>query len=191
MDNERYDDYNRWTGGINFGGKARTRHSQHCHCHHLLVLQAVCTDLLCKFLLMKDHRALGMPKGPPTVCSADGLWIFIRRVLVKMLCRCRQSFDRHPHGGTGAESDIFMVQIFPKMKNYTPYNRATSVGNQLLNNYRKFLLNYEICHRSRDLGGPLATPSAVTEVGEASTPAHATARLYICPWQGPQMAVLF
>lgn len=21
MDNERYDDYNRWTGGINFGGK--------------------------------------------------------------------------------------------------------------------------------------------------------------------------
>ena len=57
------------------------------------------------------------------------------------------------------------VQIFPKMKNYTPYNRATSVGNQLLNNYRKFLLNYEICHRSRDLGGPIATPSAVTEVG--------------------------
>ena len=56
------------------------------------------------------------------------------------------------------------VQIFPKMKNYTPYNRATSVGNQLLNNYRKFLLNYEICHRSRDLGGPIATPSAVTEV---------------------------
>lgn len=51
------------------------------------------------------------------------------------------------------------------MKNYTPYNRATSVGNQLLNNYRKFLLNYEICHRSRDLGGPIATPSAVTEVG--------------------------
>ena len=59
-----------------------------------------------------------------------------------------------------------VVQIFPKMKNYTPYNRATSVGNQLLNNYRKFLLNYEICHRSRDLGGPLATPSAVTAVTE-------------------------
>ena len=57
-----------------------------------------------------------------------------------------------------------LLQIFPKMKNYTPYNRATSVGNQLLNNYRKFLLNYEICHRSRDLGGPIATPSAVTEV---------------------------
>ena len=30
VDNERYDDYNRWTGGINFGGKARTRHSSHC-----------------------------------------------------------------------------------------------------------------------------------------------------------------
>lgn len=23
VDNERYDDYNRWTGGINFGGKVR------------------------------------------------------------------------------------------------------------------------------------------------------------------------
>ena len=30
MDNERYDDYNRWTGGINFGGKARTRHFSRC-----------------------------------------------------------------------------------------------------------------------------------------------------------------
>ena len=84
--------------------------------------------------------------------------------LVKMLCRCRQ---KTPHGSNGAESDVSLVQIFPKMKNYTPYNRATSVGNQLLNNYRKFLLNYEICHRSRDLGGPLATPSAVTEVRDA------------------------
>lgn len=25
VDNERYDDYNRWTGGINFGGKASSR----------------------------------------------------------------------------------------------------------------------------------------------------------------------
>ena len=24
VDNERYDDYNRWTGGINFGGKVRS-----------------------------------------------------------------------------------------------------------------------------------------------------------------------
>ena len=30
VDNERYDDYNRWTGGINFGGKARTRHFSRC-----------------------------------------------------------------------------------------------------------------------------------------------------------------
>ncbi|CAL8466428.1 g5964 [Coccomyxa elongata] len=74
VDNERYDDYNRWTGGINFGGK-----------------------------------------------------------------------------------------VFPRMKNYTPYNRATSVGNQLLNNYRKFLLAYEVCHRSKDLAGPVPTPSATNE----------------------------
>ena len=50
------------------------------------------------------------------------------------------------------------------MKNYTPYNRATSVGNQLLNNYRKFLLAYEVCHRSKDLAGPIPTPSATNEV---------------------------
>ena len=55
------------------------------------------------------------------------------------------------------------LQIFPRMKNYTPYNRATSVGNQLLNNYRKFLLAYEVCHRGKDLVGG-ATRSAVTEV---------------------------
>ena len=83
------------------------------------------------------------------------------------------------------------MQIFPKMKNYTPYNRATSVGNQLLNNYRKFLLNYEICHRSRDLGGPLATPSAVTEV-RTQYMAHYyyyfCRSLYDCTWQGAQKA---
>ena len=28
VNNERYDDYNRWTGGINFGGKVRPR--EHC-----------------------------------------------------------------------------------------------------------------------------------------------------------------
>jgi hypothetical protein len=55
------------------------------------------------------------------------------------------------------------AQVFPRMKNYTPYNRATSVGNQLLNNYRKFLLAYEVCHRSKDLAGPLPTPSATNE----------------------------
>ena len=63
-------------------------------------------------------------------------------------------------------------QIFPRMKNYTPYNRATSVGNQLLNNYRKFLLAYEACHRPKDLAG--ATRSAVTEVGELGNPKSKT-----------------
>lgn len=29
VDNERYDDYNRWTGGINFGGKVRFQHQSH------------------------------------------------------------------------------------------------------------------------------------------------------------------
>ena len=77
-------------------------------------------------------------------------------------------------------SSLSAVQIFPKMKNYTPYNRATSVGNQLLNNYRKFLLNYEICHRSRDLGGPIATPSAVTEVGCCASSAFSVLPFQCC-----------
>ncbi|CAD7699734.1 unnamed protein product [Ostreobium quekettii] len=45
----------------------------------------------------------------------------------------------------------FAGHIFPKMKNYTKGNRATSVGNQLLNNYRKFLFDYERAWRHIDI----------------------------------------
>ena len=38
------------------------------------------------------------------------------------------------------------------MRNWTANNRATSVGNQLHCNYRKFLLAYECAHAPRDLG---------------------------------------
>lgn len=134
-----------------------------------VVILAVCTDLLHNFPLTKDHRGSGHAKRASYhLLSRWPLYIHqLAMALVKMLCRCGQGLEVTPHGSNSAESDVSLVQIFPKMKNYTPYNRATSVGNQLLNNYRKFLLNYEICHRSRDLGGPLATPSAVTEVRDA------------------------
>ncbi len=40
-----------------------------------------------------------------------------------------------------------VLQIFPNMSNYTSHHRATSVGNQLLQNYRKFLASYEDWHQ--------------------------------------------
>lgn len=43
------------------------------------------------------------------------------------------------------------LQIFPKMRNYTANNKATSVGNQLLTNYKKFLLSYERAYSSVDI----------------------------------------
>ncbi|KAK9787109.1 hypothetical protein WJX73_001287 [Symbiochloris irregularis] len=46
----------------------------------------------------------------------------------------------------------FAGEVFPKLRNWTANNRATSVGNQLHTNYRKFLLAYELAHRSVDLG---------------------------------------
>lgn len=45
----------------------------------------------------------------------------------------------------------FAGHIFPKLKNYSKDNRATSVGNQLLSNYRKFLYEYERAWQHIDL----------------------------------------
>lgn len=52
----------------------------------------------------------------------------------------------------------FAGDIFPKMKNWTANNRATSVGNQLLNNYKKFLLHYEKAWSVVDLGRRVSKP---------------------------------
>ncbi|KAK9845836.1 hypothetical protein WJX81_003853 [Elliptochloris bilobata] len=54
----------------------------------------------------------------------------------------------------------FGGRIFPAMRNFTPNNRATSIGNQLINNYRKFLLAYERHHRPRDLPAPPVSEGA-------------------------------
>lgn len=48
--------------------------------------------------------------------------------------------------------------MFPKLRNWTANNRATSVGNQLHTNYRKFLLAYELAHRTMDLGASAQAP---------------------------------
>ena len=47
----------------------------------------------------------------------------------------------------------FAGSIFPNMRNYTPNHKATSIGNQLLSNYKKFLYEYEKCYAPRDLLG--------------------------------------
>ena len=47
----------------------------------------------------------------------------------------------------------FAGSIFPNMRNYTPNHKATSIGNQLLSNYKKFLYEYEKCYAPRDLQG--------------------------------------
>lgn len=109
--------------------------------------------------------------GERSAADADVKFLLPAIVLHEEWGRPNMSTDGTTSQKVNAAPDVCVImQIFPKMKNYTPYNRATSVGNQLLNNYRKFLLNYEICHRSRDLGGPIATPSAVTEVSSDFRP---------------------
>lgn len=45
----------------------------------------------------------------------------------------------------------FAGHVFPKMLNFTKDHRATSVGNQLLTNYRKYLYDYERAWRHIDL----------------------------------------
>ncbi|KAK9812968.1 hypothetical protein WJX72_006606 [[Myrmecia] bisecta] len=62
----------------------------------------------------------------------------------------------------------FAGQIFPKMRNYTQNHRATSIGNQLLSNYRKFLVAYEVCHQHKDLDSLQPGSKAVSETQGAS-----------------------
>eukprot|EP00192_Tetraselmis_astigmatica_P007651 CAMPEP_0117649096 /NCGR_PEP_ID=MMETSP0804-20121206/780_1 /TAXON_ID=1074897 /ORGANISM="Tetraselmis astigmatica, Strain CCMP880" /LENGTH=801 /DNA_ID=CAMNT_0005454791 /DNA_START=167 /DNA_END=2573 /DNA_ORIENTATION=+ len=45
----------------------------------------------------------------------------------------------------------FSGSVFRKMTNFTENNKATSIGNQLLTNYKKFLLSYERANASRDI----------------------------------------
>ncbi|KAK9857193.1 hypothetical protein WJX84_009152 [Apatococcus fuscideae] len=55
--------------------------------------------------------------------------------------------ERYDSYGRWTGTINFAGQIFPKMSNFTSNHRATSVGNQLLQNYRKFLAAYEDWHQ--------------------------------------------
>lgn len=45
--------------------------------------------------------------------------------------------ERYDEGGRWVGSINFAGQIFKSMRNYTANNRATSIGSQLLTNYRQ------------------------------------------------------
>ena len=59
--------------------------------------------------------------------------------------------ERYDEGGRWIGAINFAGNIFPRLQNYTEDNRATSIGNQLLSNYRKFLYDYERAWRHVDL----------------------------------------
>eukprot|EP00803_Ostreobium_quekettii_P008408 evm.model.scf_171.11 EVM.evm.TU.scf_171.11 scf_171:106301-112328(+) len=61
--------------------------------------------------------------------------------------------EKYDEAGRWVGGINFAGHIFPKLKNYTKDNRATSVGNQLLSNYRKFLYDYERAWRHVDILG--------------------------------------
>ena len=61
--------------------------------------------------------------------------------------------ERYDESNRWCGSINFAGSIFPNMRNYTPNHKATSIGNQLLSNYRKFLYEYEKCYAPRDLQG--------------------------------------
>lgn len=81
------------------------------------------------------------------------------------------SNERYDETNRWKGSINFAGEIFPKLRNWTANNRATSVGNQLHCNYRKFLLAYEIAHQTRDLGLEEAAPAsaAATPIFQVSS----------------------
>ena len=71
VDNERYDDYNRWTGGINFGGKASSSFNvPWCLAFHALALLAPLRKLL--ILHVSCPLCLQAPLLFSSPASADG-----------------------------------------------------------------------------------------------------------------------
>lgn len=74
--------------------------------------------------------------------------------------------ERYDERGRWIGGINFAGEIFPKMKNYTINNRATSVGNQLLNNYKKFLLSYERAYKYVDLCPPSGSKGANKAVAQ-------------------------
>lgn len=59
--------------------------------------------------------------------------------------------ERYDERGRWAGGVNFAGDVFPRMANWTANNKATSVGNQLLSNYKKFLLAYERAYMALDL----------------------------------------
>lgn len=71
--------------------------------------------------------------------------------------------EKYDENGRWIGTINFAGIIFPKLHNYTKDNRATSVGNQLLSNYRKFLYDYERAWRHIDILGAGLNPGETAD----------------------------
>jgi hypothetical protein len=81
-----------------------------------------------------------------------------------------QANESYDEGGRWTGNINFSGAVFPKMSNYTENNKATSIGNQLLSNYKKYLLPYEQAYAAVDITVNALTYTFYTFVTIAITP---------------------
>ncbi len=75
------------------------------------------------------------PPPSPLPPSLARTWGGLRPNPIQALVPCACRYDDKGSRWTGTIN--FAGDIFPRLRNWTANNRATSVGSQLLNNYRK------------------------------------------------------
>ncbi|KAL3140810.1 hypothetical protein ABBQ32_005353 [Trebouxia sp. C0010 RCD-2024] len=108
---------------------------------------------LCEFLRCRQEPALAKAVTEHRItCNNTPLDIFgLYREVIK--CGGLARNERYDESKRWCGNINFAGSIFPNMRNYTPNHKATSIGNQLLSNYKKFLYEYEKCYAPRDLHG--------------------------------------
>jgi len=86
------------------------------------------------FLSAKRGKQLDAATFPDAVLNGIqlDLWALYREVAVR--------------GGFEGSSIPWKGQVFPRMRNYTPVNNMTGVGNALKRHYQAWLLDYEKAH---------------------------------------------
>ena len=89
------------------------------------------------------------------------------------------SNERYDESNRWCGSINFAGSIFPNMRNFTSNHKATSIGNQLLSNYKKFLYAYEKCYAHRDLQ-PYGAQESAGQVSVQSACAHRQSNAVLC-----------
>ncbi len=108
------------------------------------------THTWCTLPCHQSQPALTAPPPPSPGSNNTPLDIFgLYRGVIK--AGGLQVNERYDERGRWAGGVNFAGDVFPRMSNWTANNKATSVGNQLLSNYKKFLLAYERAYLGRDL----------------------------------------